>query len=105
MATLVIAANGRHWLTFETGDAPEWQQALAWLRRERFIESGAPIIGPEEGLLPSFVRQGVTVAVGFDQWVGPYLLAECEEGDRVIGQLAGFVGADDLRPGHRPTST
>ena len=94
---LLTASNGRNWLTFEAYDTHQWRKAIEWLRHERFLESGAPVVGADEGILPSFVRQNVTIAAGFDNWSGNYLLAECDEGDRVILDLANYVAAQDRR--------
>lgn len=94
---LSTAANGHLWITFEDRDTPQWRSAIAWLRREGFAESGDSVTGLDEGILPSYARQGVAIAVGFDSWSGDYLLAECGEGDEVILQVASHVSADDRR--------
>lgn len=94
---LLIAANGHNWITFEDYDTPQWRLATEWLRREGFTESGAPIIGLDEGILPSYVKQGVVIAAGFDNWSGNYLLAECDKGDQVILKVANHVSANDRR--------
>ena len=94
---LTTAANGHSFLTFETYGPPQWHMALEWLKRESFVESGVPVFGLDEGILPSFVRHGVTIAAGFDNWSGNYLLAECDEGDQIILGLANYVSAVDRR--------
>ncbi len=94
---LNTAANGHNWLAFEALNTPKWNVALEWLKRDGFVESGSIIRGIDEGILPSFVKQGVTVAAGFDNWSGNYLLAQCQGGDRVILELAKHVAAQDRR--------
>ncbi|HVK95971.1 MAG TPA: hypothetical protein VM571_14740 [Noviherbaspirillum sp.] len=94
---LLTAANGHNWITFEDYDTDQWFLAIDWLRREGFNESGAPVIGVDEGVLPSYVKQGVAIAAGFDNWSGNYLLAECDKGDQVILKVANQVSAIDRR--------
>jgi hypothetical protein len=94
---LVTAANGHNWITFEDYETPQWRLAIEWLRREGFTESGAPVIGLDEGILPSYIKQGVAIAAGFDNWSGNHLLAECDIGDQVILKVANYVSANDRR--------
>lgn len=95
---LLIAANGHNWITFEDYETPQWCLAIEWLRCEGFFESGVPIIRFDEGILSSYIKQGVTIAAGFDNWSGNYLLAECDKGDQVILKVANHVAANDRRP-------
>lgn len=94
---LLTAANGYNWITFEAYDTPHWHKAIEWLIREGFTESGAPVRGLEEGIFPSYVKQGVVIATGFDNWSGNYLLAECAKGGQVILNVATYVLANDRR--------
>lgn len=94
---LTLAANGHNWLTFEAYDTAQWFSAVEWLKRHRFAEAGKPVFGGDEAILPSFVREGVCIAAGFDNWSGNYLLAQCHEGDQVILQIASRVSAEDRR--------
>lgn len=94
---LMTAANGHNWITFEAYDTPQWHKAIEWLKREGFAESGAPVLGLDEGILPSYVKQDVAIAAGFDNWSGNYLLAECSKGDQVILSVANYVSANDRR--------
>ena len=94
---LMTAANGHNWITFEDYDTPQWQLAVEWLRIEGFTESGSSVIGLGEGILPSYVKQGIAIAAGFDHWSGNYLLAECDKGDHVILKIANHVSASDRR--------
>lgn len=94
---LITAANGHNFLTFEDYDTPQWRLAIEWFKREGFSEAGGPVVGLDEGILPSFVRQEVVIAAGFDNWSGNYLLAECEMGDQVIASVANHVSANDRR--------
>lgn len=95
---LLKAANGRNFLAFEAFDTPQWFAAVEWLttqgfaRRALLMES-QPIIGCDEGIMPSFVRGGVTLAAGWDNWSGRYLLAECALGDGLLLELARRVAA------------
>ncbi|WP_316674885.1 hypothetical protein [uncultured Tolumonas sp.] len=96
-ALLTIAANGHNFLTFEDYETNQWRLALEWLKGSGFSESRTSIVTIDEGILPSFVRNSVTIAAGFDNWSGNYLLANCEIGDQIIIALARHVSADDHR--------
>lgn len=95
--SLITAANGHNFLTFEDCDPSQWRLAIEWLKREGFSESGAPVVGFDEGILPSLVKHEVVIAAGFDHWSGRYLLAKCALGDQVIASLASHVLATDRR--------
>lgn len=92
---LLIAANGHKWMTFEDYDTPQWRLAIEWLMREGFTEAGKQVVWLDEGILPSYVKQGITIAAGFDNWVGNYLLAECDRGDEVILKLSIHTSSTD----------
>lgn len=94
---LITAANGHNFLTFEDYDTPQWRLAIKWLKNEGFSESGTPVVGLDEGILPSFVKHELVISAGFDNWSGNYLLAECEMGDHVIASVAHHVSANDHR--------
>jgi hypothetical protein len=96
-ALLTTAANGHNFLTFEDYETHQWRLALEWLKSAGFSESGTPIVTLDEGILPFFVRNSVTIATGFDNWSGNYLLANCEIGDQIILALANYVSVDDRR--------
>ena len=95
---LTVAANGHLFLTFEEFETPQWQEALTWLANQAFQQTGDTVKGLDEALLPSFVRHSVSIAAGYDNWAGSYLLAECLQGDAVLVDLARHVGAQDRRP-------
>jgi hypothetical protein len=94
---LTLAANGHNFLTFEAYDTAQWLSAVEWLKRNRFAEADDPVFGADEAILPSFVRGTVSIAAGFDNWSGNYLLAQCHEGDQVILEIAARVSAEDRR--------
>lgn len=94
---LQTAGNGHDWITFEAYDTPEWHMAVQWLKHEGFMESGLPVVGRDEWILPSFVRGEIVIAAGFDTWSGNYLLAQCKLADDVILTLAELVSAVDRR--------
>ena len=94
---LLTAANKHNWITFDAYDTPQWHMSVEWLRHEGFIESGEPVIGFDEGILKSYIKEGAQIAAGFDSWSGNYLLSECEKGDLVILNLAQHISANDCR--------
>ena len=95
---LTVATNGHLFLTFEKFETSQWKQALTWLAQKNFRKAGDTVNGLDETLLPSFVRDTVSIAAGYDNWSGSYLLAECLQGDAVLVDLARHVGAHDRRP-------
>lgn len=94
---LTVAANGHYFLTFGEYDTPQWQSARQWLARQQFTESGELIVSFGEMILPSLVKDKVSITAGADSWSGNYLLAECSTGDRIILDLAAYVAAKDRR--------
>lgn len=99
---LLKAANGRNLLEFEAYDSPQWFLAVDWLTAQGFtrralLTESQQVIGCDEGIMPSFVREGVSLAAGWDNWSGNYLLAECELGDGLLLELARHVAAVDRR--------
>ena len=99
---LLTAANGHNFLTFEAYDTPQWHAAVEWLTARGFstrpiLVGGTPIIGLDEGILPSYVRGEISIAAGWDNWSGNYLLAENEQADSVLAELASHVAAKDRR--------
>lgn len=94
---LLTAANGHNLITFEAYDTPQWYMATEWLMQQGFTESGSHVLGLDEGVLPSYVKQGMSIAAGFDNWSGNYLLAECDKGDQVLLKVANRVSANDRR--------
>jgi len=95
---LMTAANGHNEITFEDYETVKWYSAVEWLKHEGFAECGDKVLELDEEILPSFVKQGVTIAAGFDNWSGNYLLAECDMGDEVILKIANYIAAVDRRP-------
>jgi hypothetical protein len=100
---LLTAANGRNFLTFEAYDTPQWFAAVDWLTDQRFERTSQAagvqsVLGLDEGIMPSFVREEITILAGWDNWSGNYLLAECENGDKVLATLANHVAAEGRRP-------
>jgi hypothetical protein len=94
---LTLAANGHNFLTFEAYETFEWLSAVQWLKKNQFSEAGQPVFGADEAILPSFVRGSISIAAGFDNWSGNYLLAQCDEGDQIILEVAARVSAEDRR--------
>ncbi|SMC29333.1 hypothetical protein SAMN02745857_03772 [Andreprevotia lacus DSM 23236] len=95
---LTTTANGHNFLTFEGRNTGKWREARDWLLREGFVESGRNVIGVDEGVFPSFIKQEISIAAGFDHWSGDYLLATCTMGDNIIVSLANYLAAQDRRP-------
>ena len=52
-----------------------------------FEREGEAVLGMDEGILSSFVKGGLTIAAGWDNWSGNYLLSESQAADEVLKQI------------------
>jgi hypothetical protein len=99
---LLRASDGRNFLAFEGYDTPEWFVAVEWLASQGFSRGldapGTPVVALDQGIIPSFERGETILHAGWDNWSGNYLSASCDNGDRVLVELASHVGATDRRP-------
>ena len=89
--TLSIAENGHLQLIGlkrTTRFGPLWLriklQIIYGFRRE-----GSRIVGGGEAIAPDFVRGGIRLHAGWDDYSGYYLLSTCDAGDAFLRQLAG----------------
>jgi hypothetical protein len=83
------AANGH--LVLELGDASDavWADLAARLVNEyEFTRVGSPVLGAGEQIHQSFQSPEFTLAAGWDNWSGHYLLSESVQGDAFIEELA-----------------
>lgn len=83
------AANGH--LLLELGDASDaaWVGLTALLVKEyKFTRVGSAVLGAGEQIHQSFQAPEFTLAAGWDNWSGHYLLSESAEGDAFIERLA-----------------
>jgi len=88
-ASVHRAANGH--LVMELGDASDsvWADLTARLVNEyKLTPVGIPVLGAEEKIHQSFQSPEFTLAAGWDNWSGHYLLAESAQGDAFIEKLA-----------------
>ncbi|NRT54410.1 hypothetical protein [Sphaerotilus uruguayifluvii] len=87
--TVHRAANGH--LLLELGEASDaaWHGLAALLVNEyKFTRIGTAVLGAGEQIHPSFQVPEFTLAAGWDNWSGHYLLSESAEGDAFIERLA-----------------
>ena len=85
---LFEAANSH--LSLEFGGLPDtyWHSVVELLERQAgFSRSGKTVVGPGEMIHQDFVTEKFSLSAGWDNWLGHYLLAESEEGDRFLRQL------------------
>lgn len=83
------AANGH--LLLELGDASDaaWADLTALLVDEyKFIRVGSAVLGAGEKIHQAFQAPEFTLAAGWDNWSGHYLLSESAEGDSFIERLS-----------------
>ena len=85
---IYTAANGHLSIDFEDYDSPVWFKAVSILEKDLgFIRQGEVVIGMDEGILPSLVKDDVSISAGWDNWSGNYLLSESREGDELLSLL------------------
>lgn len=89
--TLYPAANGH--LTLDFDDEPEelWEYVEVHLLSEGFVRDGVEVLGPGQSIFPGFVREGIALAAGWDEWSGNYLLATSEDGDHFLTSLYTYL--------------
>jgi hypothetical protein len=83
------AANGH--LLLELGEAADaaWADLTTRLVNEyKFTRVGSAVLGAGEEIHQSFQAPEFTLAAGWDNWFGHYLLSESAEGDAFIERLA-----------------
>lgn len=86
--SLSIAANGHVTLDFGDYDSVAYQQVCAKLENELgFSRQGRTVAGLDEGINPSFLRAGLEISAGWDNWSGSYLLSNSDAGDAVLRRL------------------
>ncbi|KPH91300.1 hypothetical protein AMS58_21080 [Pseudoalteromonas porphyrae] len=82
------AANGHASIDFDEYDSPAWFKIVSILEDEMgFIREGDAAMGMDEGIMPSFVKNDITISAGWDNWSGNYLLSESKEADEVLAKL------------------
>ncbi len=83
-----IAANGHASIDFDEYDSPAWFKAVSILEEEMgFMREGEAVAGMDEGIMPSFVKNDISISAGWDNWSGNYLLSESNEADKVLTKL------------------
>lgn len=82
------AANGHASIDFEEYDSPAWFKAVSILENEMgFIREGGEVMGMDEGIMPSFVKNDISISAGWNNWSGNYLLSESNKADEVLTKL------------------
>jgi hypothetical protein len=86
---LETAANGHLTLNWPTAGRLSYT-LLCWRLQFRhgFRRAGDQIAGYGEVIFPAFVRGGLRLLSGWDNWSGYYLLSEDEAGDEFLKLLA-----------------
>jgi len=85
---LHMVANGHTAIDFNEYDSLEWFRAVAFLEEELgFSSAGKVVMGPGESILPSFVKDDISIRAGYDNWSGNYLLSESAKGDELLKSL------------------
>ena len=87
-ATIHTAANGH--LTFSMNELPDalWELLEVRLVNEYGLKRvGSIVIGVSERIHLNFECPAFTLASGWDNWSGHYLLSESEAGDRFLKTL------------------
>lgn len=92
--TLHEAANGHLALDFNELSDAGWLSIVEELIKLRgFKRVGSPVIGTSEQIHQNFQCAEFTLAAGWDNWSGHYLLSDCVEGDVFLQRLFDQVSA------------
>lgn len=85
---LFHAANGHLLIEFgELSDA-DWKALESKLVNAwGFRRVGEVVIGLDGTICPDFERQDLTLAAGWDIWLGYHLLSECAAGDEFLQSM------------------
>lgn len=88
---LHTAANGH--LTLDFDDSPEvlWEEVIAHLLAEGFVRDGVAVLGPGQSIFPGFVREGIALSAGWDEWSGNYLLSHSDDSDSFLNSLYTYL--------------
>lgn len=83
-------------LEFDAYSSELWFAVCAYLVEELgFERRGELIDGWDEGISPSFVRDGLELQAGWSHWAdGDYLLAACPRGDQLLREIFAAMGPD-----------
>lgn len=83
-------------LEFDAYGSELWFAVCAYLVEELgFERRGELIDGWDEGILPSFVRDGLELQAGWSHWAdGDYLLAVCPRGDQLLHEILAAMRPD-----------
>jgi hypothetical protein len=97
---LTLAANGHLFLTFEEYASSLMRDISLHLERELgFKRTGPTVAGVDEGISQDFVKDGITISAGWDNWSGEYLLSTSDEGDALLMKLfAAITGENVFNP-------
>lgn len=82
------AANGHFSLEFGSYDSLLWQKISRYLETDLgFVRVGDVVVGLDEGIRQSFLREGLLIQAGWDNWSGDYLLSDSASGDELLQSL------------------
>ena len=86
--TLHTAANGHLALDLNESSDAHWLSLTEYLIKLRgFKRTGSPVIGVDEQIHQDFQCAEFTLAAGWDNWSGHYLLSESVAGDAFLQKL------------------
>ena len=89
------AANQHLSLEFDAYDSELWLAVCAYLVELGFERRGEPVDAWDEGIWPSFVRDGLELMAGWSHWAdGDYLLAVCARGDQLLHDILAAMRPD-----------
>lgn len=83
-------------LEFDAYDSDLRCAVCAYLVEELgFERRGERVDGWDEGISPSFVRDGLELQAGWSHWAdGDYLVAVCDRGDQLLREIFAATGPD-----------
>lgn len=94
---LKVAATSHLWLTFEEYDSQLMGDIATYLEAKLgFARVGATVAGMDEGVCQDFVKNGIAISAGWDNWSGDYLLSNSDDGDALLRELFAAVSRENV---------
>ena len=94
---LTVAANGHLFLTFEEYSSSLMRDISKYLETGLgFARSGPAVAGVDEGISQDFVKDGMTISAGWDNWSGEYLLSTSYDGDALLTKLFAAITRENV---------
>lgn len=94
---LIVAANSHLFLTFEEYQSSLIHDISIYLETKLgFARIGATAVGLDEGNTQDFMKDGIRISTGWDNWSGEYLLSTSDDGDALLTELFAAITSENV---------